>query len=77
MRVTPPGIFDSVPAEPVMTAEEWLDRMRHAPPPTDDDVSVLWDGTRLDSREKVMAWLAQVEAKRVAERAAGCADGQP
>jgi hypothetical protein len=68
MRAIPLGIFGSMAAEPVMTAEEWFDRMRHAPPPTDDDVSVLWDGTRLDLREKVMAWLAQVEAKRVAER---------
>lgn len=64
-------------AEPVMTAEEWFERMRHAPPPTEDDVSILWDGTRLDSREKVLAWLAEVEAARAAERAAGRADGQP
>jgi hypothetical protein len=52
-------------AQPVMTAEEWLRRMKDATPVTDDDVSILWDGTRLDSREAVMEWLAEVEAKRV------------
>jgi hypothetical protein len=65
-----------VPAEPVMTAEEWFERMRDAPPPTDDDVSILWDGTRLDSREKVMAWLAEVELARAEEQAASRTDGQ-
>jgi hypothetical protein len=47
--------------------------MRHAEPPTDDDVTILWDGRRLDSREAVMEWLAEVEAKR-AEEAAAAAD---
>jgi hypothetical protein len=44
--------------------------MRQAAPPTDDDVSILWDGRRLDSRDAVMAWLAEIEAKRT-EGAAG------
>lgn len=65
-----------MPAQPVLTAEEWFKRMRHAPPPSEDDVSVLWDGTRLDSQEKVMAWLAQIEEKRNADRAAACADAE-
>jgi hypothetical protein len=52
------------------TAEEVIERMRHAAPPTPDDVSILWDGRRLDSREAVMEWLTEVEAKR-AEEAAG------
>jgi hypothetical protein len=60
-------------AQPVMTAEEWFEGMRHADPPTDDDVTILWDGRRLDSREAVMEWLAEVEAKR-AEEAAAAAD---
>jgi hypothetical protein len=38
--------------------------MKHAARATDVDVSILWDGTRLDSREAVMKWLAEVEAKR-------------
>ena len=40
-------------------------------PPTPDDVTILWDGRRLDSREAVMEWLAEVEAKRAEEAAAG------
>ncbi|MHB1931306.1 MAG: hypothetical protein ACYDEN_10260 [Acidimicrobiales bacterium] len=62
-------------AEPVLTAEEWFELMRHAAPPTEDDVSILWDGTRLDSKEKVLKWLEEVEAARAEEAAAG-ADGQ-
>ena len=53
-----------------MTAEEWFEGMRHARPPTPDDVTILWDGRRLDSREAVMEWLAEVEAKRAEEAAA-------
>jgi hypothetical protein len=52
-----------------MTAEEWFEGMRQARPPTLDDVTVLWDGRRLDSREAVMEWLAEVEAKRAADAA--------
>jgi hypothetical protein len=61
---------DFMPAEPVMSAEELFERVRHAPPPTDDDVTILWDGRRLDSKEKVLAWLAEVEAARAQEIAA-------
>jgi hypothetical protein len=57
-------------AQPVMTAEELIERVRHAPPPTPDDVTILWDGRRLDSREAVMEWLAEVDAKRAAEAVA-------
>jgi hypothetical protein len=57
-------------AKPVMTAEEWLEGMRNAQPPTPDDVTILWDGRRLDSREAVMEWLAEVEVKRAEEAAA-------
>jgi hypothetical protein len=62
-------------AQPVMTAEEWCEGMRHARPPTPDDVTILWDGRRLDSREAVMEWLAEVQAKR-AEEAAASADAR-
>ena len=58
-------------AKPVMTAEELFERVRHAPPPTDDDVTILWDGRRLDSREKVLEWLAEGEAKRAEEAGTG------
>ena len=64
------GYSGAMAAQPVMTAEEWFEGMRHADPPTDDDVTILWDGRRLDSREAVMEWLAEVEAKRAEETAA-------
>jgi hypothetical protein len=59
----------------VITVEEWFERMRDAAQPTEDDVSILWDGTRLDSKEKVLKWLEEVEAKRAGEAAVE-ADGQ-
>ena len=64
------GYSGDVDALPVMTAEELIERVRHAAPPTADDVTILWDGRRLDSREAVMEWLAEVEAKRAEESAA-------
>jgi hypothetical protein len=57
-------------AQPVMTAEEWFERVHYAGPPTADDVTILWDSRRLDSHEAVMEWLAEVEAKRAEETAA-------
>jgi hypothetical protein len=63
-----------VAAQPVMTVEELAEALRHAPPPTEDDVTILWDGRRLDSREAVMEWLAEVEAKRAEEAAAAGGD---
>ncbi|HXN63501.1 MAG TPA: hypothetical protein VN886_23860 [Acidimicrobiales bacterium] len=63
-------------AQPVMTAEELIERVRHAAPPTSDDVTILWDGRRLDSRESVMEWLAEVQVKR-AEEAAADANAEP
>ena len=59
----------------VMTAEQWFEGMRHAQPPTPDDVTTLWDGRRLDSREAMMEWLAEVAAKRAEEAAAGADAG--
>ena len=64
----------SMAAQPVMTAEEWFEGMRQVRPPTPDDVTILWDGRRLDSREAALEWLAEVAAKR-AEEAIG-ADGR-
>jgi hypothetical protein len=58
-------------AQPVRTAEELFEGMRHARPPTPDDVTILWDGRRLDSREAVMVWLAEVEVARAEEAASG------
>jgi hypothetical protein len=43
--------------------------MHTAGAPTEDDVTVLLDGRRLDSRESVEAWLTEVDAIRVLEAA--------
>jgi hypothetical protein len=51
------------------TAEEVIERMRHAAPSTPDDVTILGDGRRLDSREAAMEWLAEIDAKRAEEAA--------
>ena len=56
-----------MPAKPVLTAEELFARVRNAPPPTDDDVTILWDGRRLDSKEKVLEWLAEIDVARAEE----------
>jgi hypothetical protein len=58
-----------------MSAEEWFEGMRHARPSTPDDVTILWDGRRLDSREAVMEWLAEAEVARAEEAAANADAG--
>ena len=39
---------------------------RDLPPPTDDDVSITSDGRRLDTKEKVIEFFAELEAERSA-----------
>lgn len=51
--------------------EELQERLQGADPPTPDDVSILWDGTRLDSKEKVLAFCEQLAAERAAAARAG------
>jgi hypothetical protein len=58
--------------EPVMTAEELAEALRHAPPATSDEVTILRDGRRIDSRESAMKWLAELAAER-----AGTDAGRP
>jgi hypothetical protein len=58
-------------AKPVLTAEELFERVRNAGPPTPDDVTILWDGRRIDSREAATEWLAEIEAERAKDAAAG------
>ncbi|MHB1988527.1 MAG: hypothetical protein ACYCSF_11180 [Acidimicrobiales bacterium] len=58
-------------AKPVMTAEELIERMRHADPPTTDDVPVTFDGRRLDSPDVVKAWLTDLAARRAVAGADG------
>jgi hypothetical protein len=52
-----------------MTVTELAERMRFAGPPTEDDVTILADGRRLDSSEAVKAWLIEVDAIRTSEAA--------
>ncbi len=40
-------------------------------PPTSDDVSITRDGRRLDSKESVLSWWADVAAEIEAEEAVG------
>jgi hypothetical protein len=51
-----------------MSTEEFEARMRAGGPPTPDDVSITIDGRRLDSKEAVLQWWAEVEAERAAGR---------
>lgn len=51
-------------AAPVLRFEELADAIRCAPSPTADDVSITWDGRRLDSKEKVLRFLAELEVAR-------------
>jgi hypothetical protein len=51
---------------PVRTAEELDAELRSAANPSSDDVTILWDGRRIESRENALAWLAEVAAAREA-----------
>jgi hypothetical protein len=53
-----------VAAKPVLTAEELAEALRHAAPPSVDDVTILEDGRRIDSREAALAWLEELAAER-------------
>lgn len=55
----------------LISEEEFLARLGAAPPPTPDDASMLFDGRKLDSKEAVLAWLAEVGPLIEADRAAG------
>ncbi|MGH9171433.1 MAG: hypothetical protein ACRD0Z_11265 [Acidimicrobiales bacterium] len=50
--------------KPVLTAEELAEALRHAPPPTPDDVTILWDGRRIGSREAAWARLDELATER-------------
>jgi hypothetical protein len=49
----------------VLTGEEWVVAVSKIEP-TPDDVSITLDGRRLDSKEKVLEYLAEIEAERAA-----------
>jgi hypothetical protein len=46
-----------------LTREEFNEMLRDAPEPTADDVSVTSDGRRLDSKEAVIAFFAELDAE--------------
>ena len=60
---------------PPSSGEEFVDRVRRAGPSTTDDVSITRDGRRLDSKEAVLTWLAEMEADRAAGRCVEFDDG--
>jgi hypothetical protein len=53
-----------------LTAEELAEALRHAAPPSPDDVTILEDGRRIDSREAALAWLEELAAERARRHAA-------
>jgi len=52
----------AVPAR--LSREEIIEMSRELPPPISDDVSITSDGVRLDSKAKVLAFLAEIERER-------------
>ena len=52
-----------------MTGDEWAAAVTDSPP-TPDDVTITLEGRRIDSKEKAIAWLAEIEADRVAGKTA-------
>ena len=49
---------------PTRSAEEIVEVMSRALPPTIDDVTTLADGRRIDSRERAIAWLEEIALER-------------
>ncbi len=54
---------------PILTGDEWA-AADVGGSPTTDDVTITLDGRRIDSREKALAWLAEIEADRAAGKTA-------
>ena len=48
-----------------LSREEIIEMSCDLPPPTSDDVSITSDGVRLDSKAKVLAFLAEIERERL------------
>jgi hypothetical protein len=65
IRPAAPSTYDrGVVTERAKSIEELAERMRVATRPTDDDVTILLDGRRIDSREAALVWLAELEHTR-------------
>jgi hypothetical protein len=52
--------------ERVLSREEFNEMLRDAPEPTADDVSMTRDGRRLDSKEAVIEFFAELAAEQPA-----------
>lgn len=48
----------------VLTGDEFNEMLRDAAPATSDDVTTTSDGRRLDTKEKVLAFCAELAAER-------------
>jgi len=48
--------------KPVLTLDQLAEGLRHASPSTADDVTITSDGRRIDSREKALAWVEEMNA---------------
>lgn len=57
-----------------LSADEFIERPASGGP-TDYNVSITMDGRRLDSKDAVLEWLAEVEADRAAGRHVKLDDG--
>lgn len=57
------------PIERVLTRGEFNEMLRDAPPPTADDVSITNDGRRLDTKEAVLEFFAQLDVELADEAA--------
>ncbi len=70
-RRAPAKYAESV-AMPVNSIEELQERVdKYARPRSTDDVSITSDGTRLDSKEKVLAFLEELARERAAHTPEG------
>lgn len=63
--------YDVIMTEVVRHKERFGDALRDLPPPTDDDVTILLDGTRLDTPEKTLAWIKELIARRAEAESSG------
>lgn len=54
-----------------LSRDEIREMSRDLPPASEDDVPVTTDGVRLDTKEKVLEFLAQLERERQVGSAAG------
>jgi len=61
------GTLDDVAdTQPILSFDELIEAVCHAPPATPDDVTITMDGRRLDTKDKVLAFLAEIETERAA-----------